>query len=128
MVWYDRVEAVKTTNGEEYMKKTVSNLKKLLDKGFAFLKGTRFRPMLMVLVAVLIAQPLSALKLPTGDSVRSMDVRMDGDALVEVLLGGDKASAITTPAGTVKAKAGTPVTFYKNGALKALYPSTRKGN
>lgn len=109
------------------MKKMVSNLKKLLYKSFASLNGTSFRPVLTVLVAVLIAQPLSALKLPTGDSVRSMDVRMDGDALVEVLLGGDKASAITTPAGTVKAKAGTPVTFYKNGALKALYPSTEEG-
>lgn len=128
MVWYDRVEAVKTTNGEEYMKKTVSNLKKLLYKSFSFLKGTDFRPTLLVFVAVVIAQPLSALKLPTGDSVRSKDVRQDGDALVEVVLGGDKASAITTPAGTVKAKAGTPVTFYKSGALKSLYPSTENGD
>ena len=68
-----------------------------------------------------------ALKLPTGDNVRALDVTQDGDALVSVVLGGDEPVEITTPIGIVKADKGTPVQFYKSGALKSLYPTHEKG-
>ena len=96
---------------------------------FDFLKKRSFRPLLlMAFVALVIAQPLSALKLPTGDSVRTVDMKLDGDAIVEVTLGTDKAYSITTPLGVVKAMKGTPVCFYKSGALKSFYPSTEHGD
>lgn len=60
-----------------------------------------------------------AIKLPTGDSVRALDVKEDGDAIVEVKLGGEEPVEITTPIGKLKVKAGSTLSFYKSGALKS---------
>ena len=64
-----------------------------------------------------------ALKLPNGDNVRATDVKQEGDAIVEVVIGGEELVEITTPIGIIKAKNGTPVRFYKSGALKSFYPA-----
>ena len=79
---------------------------------------------LSVLIGTFSIMPLFALKIPTGDNVRATDVKQDGDAIVEVMLSESKSATITTPVGPVKAAKGTPVTFYKSGALKSFYPST----
>lgn len=79
---------------------------------------------LSVLIGTFSIMPLFALKIPTGDNVRATDVKQDGDAIVEVMLNESKSATITTPVGPVKAAKGTPVTFYKSGALKSFYPST----
>lgn len=60
-----------------------------------------------------------ALKIPSGDNVRAADVKQNGNAIVEVTLGGENAE-ITTPIGKVQAKAGSVVYFYDKGALKEL--------
>src|SRR5574344_304964 len=55
-----------------------------------------------------------AVKLPTGESVRSDNVKMDGDAIVSVEL--REPTTIATPIGPVEVYG--VVDFYKNGALK----------
>lgn len=92
-------------------------------KNFHFRRNLNFRNLLLIGLTSMIAYPLAALKLPTGDSVRAADIKQDRDSIVEVKLGDDKAYTITTPIGAVKAAKGTPIMFYKSGALKSIYPS-----
>lgn len=61
-----------------------------------------------------------ALKIPTGDNVRAADVKQNGNAIVEVTLGGDTPVNITTSIGVVQAKAGSVVYFYDKSVLKEL--------
>ena len=79
----------------------------------------KFFTLIAVMIFVMTAQ-VFALKIPTGDSVRALDVKEEGDALVEVIIGGTEPPEITTPIGKVKAKVGSTVTFYPSGALKEV--------
>lgn len=72
------------------------------------------------LLLVITIINLFALKLPTGDNVRALDVKEDRNTIVEVKLGGDEPVEITTPIGKLLAKNGTTVSFYKSGALKSI--------
>lgn len=61
-----------------------------------------------------------ALKIPTGDNIRAADAKLDGESIIEVVIGGEQPAEITTPIGKVKAKVGSTIYFYKSGALKEI--------
>lgn len=61
-----------------------------------------------------------ALKIPTGDNIRAADAKLDGESIIEVVIGGEQPAEITTPIGKVKAKVGSTIYFYKSGALKQV--------
>lgn len=61
-----------------------------------------------------------ALKIPTGDNIRAADAKLDGESIIEVVIGGEQPAEITTPIGKVKANVGSTIYFYKSGALKQV--------
>lgn len=61
-----------------------------------------------------------ALKIPTGDNIRAADAKLDGESIIEVVIGGEQPAEITTPIGKVKAQVGSTIYFYKSGALKQV--------
>lgn len=61
-----------------------------------------------------------ALKIPTGDNIRAADAKLDGESIIEVVIGGEQPAEITTPIGKVQAKVGSTIYFYKSGALKQV--------
>lgn len=77
---------------------------------------------LMTLFIVFLTMSFNvfALKIPTGDNIRAADAKLDGESIIEVVIGGEQPAEITTPIGKVKAKVGSTIYFYKSGALKEV--------
>lgn len=77
---------------------------------------------LMTLFIVFLTMSFNvfALKIPTGDNIRAADAKLDGESIIEVVIGGEQPAEITTPIGKVKAKVGSTIYFYKSGALKQV--------
>lgn len=77
---------------------------------------------LMTLFIVFLTMSFNvfALKIPTGDNIRAADAKLDGESIIEVVIGGEQPAEITTPIGKVQAKVGSTIYFYKSGALKQV--------
>lgn len=76
--------------------------------------------MTLFIVFLTISFNVFALKIPTGDNIRAADAKLDGESIIEVVIGGEQPAEITTPIGKVKAKVGSTIYFYKSGALKQV--------
>lgn len=76
--------------------------------------------MTLFIVFLTMSFNVFALKIPTGDNIRAADAKLDGESIIEVVIGGEQPAEITTPIGKVKAKVGSTIYFYKSGALKQV--------
>lgn len=76
--------------------------------------------MTLFIVFLTMSFNVFALKIPTGDNIRAADAKLDGESIIEVVIGGEQPAEITTPIGKVKAKVGSTIYFYKSGALKEI--------
>lgn len=76
--------------------------------------------MTLFIVFLTMSFNVFALKIPTGDNIRAADAKLDGESIIEVVIGGEQPAEITTPIGKVKAKVGSTIYFYKSGALKEV--------
>lgn len=76
--------------------------------------------MTLFIVFLTMSFNVFALKIPTGDNIRAADAKLDGESIIEVVIGGEQSAEITTPIGKVKAKVGSTIYFYKSGALKQV--------
>lgn len=76
--------------------------------------------MTLFIVFLTMSFNVFALKIPTGDNIRAADAKLDGESIIEVVIGGEQPAEITTPIGKVKAEVGSTIYFYKSGALKEV--------
>lgn len=76
--------------------------------------------MTLFIVFLTMSFNVFALKIPTGDNIRAADAKLDGESIIEVVIGGEQPAEITTPIGKVKAPVGSTIYFYKSGALKQV--------
>lgn len=76
--------------------------------------------MTLFIVFLTMSFNVFALKIPTGDNIRAADAKLDGESIIEVVIGGEQPTEITTPIGKVKAEVGSTIYFYKSGALKKV--------
>ena len=76
--------------------------------------------MTLFIVFLTMSFNVFALKIPTGDNIRAADAKLDGESIIEVVIGGEQPAEITTPIGKVKADVGSTIYFYKSGALKQV--------
>lgn len=76
--------------------------------------------MTLFIVFLTMSFNVFALKIPTGDNIRAADAKLDGESIIEVVIGGEQPAEITTPIGKVQAKVGSTIYFYKSGALKEI--------
>lgn len=76
--------------------------------------------MTLFIVFLTMSFNVFALKIPTGDNIRAADAKLDGESIIEVVIGGEQPAEITTPIGKVQAKVGSTIYFYKSGALKQV--------